>query len=109
MTPPKQRDRELIGRLIEREVESRMSWTRFAQVSEVSRATLYRVKDGDPTITTRTYRKIERALGLPFDSLSSVSAHDFDVLQRMGMDRGLIAWLREQAKTSAPAEDAPST
>lgn len=92
-------DRTLIGRLVEREVESRMSWAKFATVSGVSRATLYRVKDADPVVTERILRRIERGLGLPFDSLVTVGAHDFDQLEAMGMDAGLVEWLRRVATT----------
>lgn len=101
------RDRELIGRLVEREVESRTSWARFAEASNVSRATLYRVKDGDPRITERILRRIERALALPFDSLSAVGAHDFDGLTAMGLDEGLVIWLRQNA--TSPATSAQTT
>lgn len=90
------RDRELIAALVKRGVESRMSWQKFAEVSKVSRATLYRVQDADPRVTERTLRRIERGLGLPYESLSSVGAHDFDVLIEQGMDRGLVQWLQRQ-------------
>lgn len=103
------RDRKLIGLLVEREVEGRMSWTAFSQRANVSRATLYRVKEGDPKVTDRTFRRIEKALGLPFDSLSSVGAHDFDVLQQMGMERGLVTWLMHEARKSSPAKGVPHT
>lgn len=101
------RDRELIGRLVEREVESRTSWARFAEAANVSRATLYRVKDGDPRITERILRRIERALALPFDSLSAVGAHDFDGLTAMGIDEGLVIWLKQNA--TSPATSAQTT
>ena len=92
------RDLTLVGLLVKREVESRMSWQKFAELSGVSRATLYRVQEGDPRITEQTLRKIERGLGLPYESLASVSARDFDVLTEMGMERGLVQWLTRQAE-----------
>lgn len=100
----KVRDRWLIGQLVEREVEATTTWSRFAADSKVSRATLYRVKEGDEKITDRTFRRIERALGLPFDTLSSVGAHDFDVLLEIGVDRSLVEWLR---RTEAASRRAP--
>lgn len=103
------RDLRLVGKLVEREVESRMSWSKFATVSGVSRATLYRVKDGDPKITERILRRIERGLGLPFDSLSAVSAHDFDGLTAMGIDRGLVIWLQQTATSPATSVGNTST
>lgn len=92
------RDLTLVGLLVKREVESRMSWQKFAELSGVSRATLYRVQEGDPRVTEQTLRKIERGLGFPYESLSSVSARDFDVLTEMGMERGLVQWLTRQAE-----------
>ncbi len=104
-----QRDRQLIGKLIEREVESRMSWAAFASLSNVSRATLYRAKDGDPQVTVQTFRRIERALGLPYDTMASVGAHDFDVLVGIGVDKDLVEWLRRTAAGSSSAENALHT
>lgn len=92
------RDLTLVGLLVKREVESRMSWQKFAELSGVSRATLYRVQEGDPRVTEQTLRKIERGLGFPYESLASVSARDFDVLTEMGMERGLVQWLTRQVE-----------
>ena len=94
----KRRDRALIGHLVKKEVESRMSWQRFAEISGVSRATLYRVQNADPRVTEQTLRKIERGLDLPYESLSSVGAHDFDVLIGQGMERGLVQWLQSRSE-----------
>lgn len=94
------RDNALIGLLLKREVESRMSWQKFATLSGLSRATLYRVQAADPSVTEQTLRKVERGLGLPYESLSSVGAHDFDVLIDMGMERGLVRWLEQQVQES---------
>ena len=44
------RDRVLIGQLVKKEVESRMSWEVAAKACSVSRATLYRVRDADPRV-----------------------------------------------------------
>lgn len=96
----KRRDRALIGQLVKKEVESRMSWQRFAELSGVSRATLYRVRDADPRVTEQTLRKIERGLDLPYESLESVGAHDFDVLIGQGMERGLVQWLQSRSESS---------
>ena len=70
-------DRRLVGLFVEREIESRMSWARFSGESKVSRSTLYRVRDADPRITQPIFRKIERALSLPFDTLTAVAVHDW--------------------------------
>ena len=92
------RDRVLIGQLVKKEVESRMSWEVAAKACSVSRATLYRVRDADPRVTEQTLRKIERGLGFPYESLSSVGAHDFDVLIGQGMERGLVQWLQSRSE-----------
>lgn len=94
-------DRRLIGLLVEREVESRMSWSHFADLSGVSRATLYRVKEGDPRVTQRVLRQIERALDLPFDALTSVGVHDWISLRNNGLSEELITWLTRGAGNSS--------
>lgn len=93
-------DRRLIGRLLQREVEIRGSWSKFAGASGVSRATLYRVRDADETVTIRIWRQIEAGLGLPYDSFASVAAHDFDVLRELGVEEGLVRWLEREASKS---------
>lgn len=93
-------DRRLVGRYVEHEVEARTSWSKFAGTSGVSRATLYRVKAGDPKVETSTLRKVERGLGLPFDTLDHVGAHRFDELEAVGMAPSVIAWLRREATTA---------
>lgn len=94
-------DRELIGHFIEREVESRTTWSRFSAESGVSRATLYRLKGGDPKVKQGTLRRIETALSLPFDTLTHVGAHDWDTLSRQGLNGEVIEWLKGMATSSA--------
>lgn len=102
-------DRRLIGLLVEREVESRMNWTDFAEHSGVSRATLHRVKVGDPRVTQRVFRQIERALDLPFDALTAVGVHDWISLEDDGTTQEMITWLKRGAGTTSSAGSASST
>lgn len=90
-------DRPLIGLLVEREVESTTTWSKFSAESGVSRATMHRLKVGDPRIKQQTLRRIERALSLPFDTLTKVGAHDWEGLSRQGLNGEVVEWLKENA------------
>lgn len=101
-------DRDLIGKYLEREVEQRGSWSSFAAESRVSRATLYRMRDADPTVTVAKMRQAERALSLPFDTFQLVAVHDFGGLRELGLAGEVVGWLERQARDSR-ASAAPST
>lgn len=101
-------DRHLIGRTVEREVESRGSWTAFAKDSGVSRATLARVRDADERVSVQIMRQIERALSLPFDTFQAIAVHDFQGLREIGVEEGLVRWV-ERESTVYSASDAPTT
>lgn len=104
-------DRALIAALVEREVESTTTWSRFSAEAGVSRATMHRLKVGDPRVTQRTLRRIEHALSLPFDSLTQVGVHDWDGLSRQGLNGEVIEWLKNKTTQSgsSSATDASST
>lgn len=91
-------DRVLIGRLVDREITATTTWAKFATRVDVSRSTLYRVRDADPTISEGTFRRIERGLSLPSDTFASVAKHDFDVLRAMGLNEELVTWLERQSQ-----------
>jgi hypothetical protein len=107
-------DRELAGRLVQRLVETSTTvptWSALSVAAKVSRSSLYRMRDGDPKVTAQVYRRVETALGLPYESLASVAAHDFDVCRDMGMEEGIVRWLEKQAQCqeSSSATGAPTT
>ena len=92
-------DRRLVGMLVQREIEARTTWSAFAAQTNLSRSTLYRVRDADPRISKGTFLRIERALSYPTDTFDSIAKHDFDVLHAMGIDGETVAWLERQATT----------
>ena len=97
------RDRELIGRIIEREMRRNPalgSWTALERASRVSRSTLYRAKDGDVRVETPTFQRIEAALGLPYDTLATAGAHDFDGMLELGVAPELVTWARKESVKS---------
>ena len=97
------RDRALIGRIIERQMRRHPelgSWTALERASRVSRSTLYRAKDGDPRVETPTFERIEAALGLPYETLATAGAHDFDGLLELGVDPDLVGWIRKESAKS---------
>jgi len=96
---PMTRDRALIGRIIEREMRRNPdlgSWTSLERASRVSRSTLYRARDGDERVETQTFQRIEAALGLPYDTLSTAGVHDFDGMLELGASPELVAWVRKE-------------
>lgn len=105
------RDRALIGRIIEREMRRNPtlgSWTSLERASRVSRSTLYRARDGDPRVETPTFQRIEAALGLPYDTLITAGAHDFDGLLELGVSPDLVTWVRKDVvKSDNPATGVP--
>lgn len=97
------RDRPLIGRIVEREMRRRRdlgSWTALDRATGVSRSTLYRVRDGDPRIETKTLARIEGALGLPYDTLNTAGYHDIDGLIELGVDLDLVQWIKTEVARS---------
>lgn len=102
-------DRALIGQYVSREVESRMSWTDFATQSNVSRATLHRVVQADPRVTIQVFRRIERGLSLPFDTLTTVGVHDWHTLREWGVGEEVLRWLEKKASILSASDAPPST
>lgn len=101
-------DRALIGQFVAREIERRGSWSAFAAHSGLSRATLYRVRDGVPTITFRILRQLEAGLSLPDGSLAAIGAHDWSLLSNM-LTEEMITWLQRRGTETKHAADVPST
>jgi hypothetical protein len=104
-------DRELVGRLIRRQidrdfggnVQELVRATGRGKAREVSRDRIYKAIDGDDSVTIKMWRRIETGLGFPFDSLALVAAHDFDQLEDEGAPADVVAWLRKQAERGSPA------
>jgi transcriptional regulator with XRE-family HTH domain len=99
-------DRALIGRIVDRQIpRNRTIGTTqgLADASGVSRSTIYRViKDADPTVSTRTFARIEAALELPADTLITAGAHDLEGLSDLGgVPSDLIAWIRKDLANSS--------
>ena len=113
MSTRKHLDRALIGKLVEREIVATTTWAKFAIKVDVSRSTLYRVRDADPVVSRGTFARIERGLSLPMGTFDSVGAHDFDVLRSMGLSEELVGWLERQAtpkgSAKSSAKAAPAT
>lgn len=101
-------DRELIAAFLEREIDTRGSWNAFAASSGVSRATLYRIREGNPRVTVAKMRQVEKALSLPFDTFQLVAVHDLGGLRELGLSGELVAWLARRIEGS-PARGARST
>lgn len=110
MTPDTERqyDYRLVADLIEREGARHMTWSQLAERARVGRTTLHRIRQGDPRTAPNTMSRVESALSLPFGTFASVGMHDFDVLAELGVEQGIIEWLRRQATTSS-ATAAPGT
>lgn len=99
-------DRRLVGDLIRRQidrdfggnVEAFRLRTGGTLGRPVSRDRIYRAIKGDETVTIKIWRRVENGLGLPFDALALVAAHDFDQLEDEGAPADVVAWLRRQVR-----------
>jgi transcriptional regulator with XRE-family HTH domain len=92
-------DRALIGRIVSREIprNRRIGTTQgLADASGVSRSTLYRVRDADPTIGMGTFARIEAALDLPPDTLITAGVHDLAGMVELGVAADLVEWVRRE-------------
>jgi transcriptional regulator with XRE-family HTH domain len=98
-------DRELIADVVERQLflhpDLRGNWSALERKSRVSHSTMSRIKRADPRVTPTTFRKIEVALGLPFDTLFTVAIHDIDGLDELGVPDNMAPWLRNLITTAA--------
>lgn len=90
-------DRRLIAEAVEHELFShpdfRGNWSALERESRVSHSTMSRLKRADDRVTVMSFRKIEAALRLPFDTLATVGMHDIDGLRELGVDDRLVTWL----------------
>jgi hypothetical protein len=90
-------DRQLIADAVEHELYShpdfRGNWSALERESRVSHSTMSRLKRADERVTSSSMRKVEAALGLPFDSLATIGAHDMDGLRELGISARLVQWL----------------
>lgn len=102
-------DRRLIGQFLERMVERKHTWSKFAALADVSRASLHRMQTGDPRVTVSTMRKVEEGLSLPFDTFQLVAVHDLGGLRELGIEAGVLEWLGRQIKDSAEADAASAS
>ena len=86
-------DRELVGKFLRRVVAAQSNWTVAAARCKVSRATLYRVRDGNPNVEHSTLRRIETGLRLPYETFSYVGMREYDSLREIGVPEDLVRWL----------------
>jgi hypothetical protein len=96
-------DRALIGRIVERQIPRNPqigTMQGLAVASRVSRSTIYRVTDGDPTVSSSTLARIEAALGLPHDTLITAGAHDLHGLVEIGVPGDVVAWVSKELSKS---------
>lgn len=100
------RKRELIGRLVRREVERQGSVEDAAKAAEMSPSALYQVFNADWTITAAQLRSVEKALGLTDNLLAYILAGDSariaalsDAEIRSGLRCAIVAALNAIAAT----------
>lgn len=91
-------------------VRAAMSWEgltgeRIEAGGRVSRATVDRVKRGDPRVSDNMLRTLGNVLGLPRDFLLYVGAGDIRRIEQSGADHDLIRWTIDLilSSPSAPA------
>jgi hypothetical protein len=93
-------DRDLIGRLIDREIPRHRevgTVQGLVRASGVSRSTLYRaIRDEDPKVDRKTFARIEAGLGLETDTLIHAGNHELDQLVEIGCSADLVAWVRKE-------------
>lgn len=97
-------DRKLIGKAVEREMRRNRaigSWPALDRATGVSRATLYRLRDGDPKITAGTFARVEAGLGMTTDTLLAIGLHDLEELADLGASSELVSWVRKEIEKSA--------
>lgn len=99
-----QLDRSLIADAVEHELyrhpDFRGNWSILERESRVSHSTMSRLKRADERVTTTSMRKVEAALGLPFDSLTTIGTHDVDGLRELGVGAELIRWLTPKVNSA---------
>lgn len=101
-------DRELIAAVVERQLflhpDFRGNWSALERGSKVSHSVMMRMKKADERVSSASFRRLEAALGLPFDTLDTIGKHDLDVLPELGVDPALITWLRPRIHTEGPGK-----
>ena len=100
-------DRALVGKVVKREIERTTTWAAFSKKADISRSTLYRVRDGEENVSFGTLARIENHLGLPYGSLSVIADRNFDRLAALGLSEEMITWIMDQSQTSVAAPNAP--
>jgi hypothetical protein len=89
-------DRNLIADVVERTMRREPTlgtWSALERASNVSHATMHRVKTASPKVSVGTFQRIEGALDLPSDTLVTVGAHDIEGLRELGAPDDLIQWV----------------
>lgn len=72
---------------------------RVAELAGLSRSTIYNVRSGDPTVTTRTLGALEGVLGLPTRFLEMVIAGDIERIRRLpNRDQDPVRGLSEELR-----------
>ena len=96
--------------VVERELflhpDLRGNWSALERESRVSHSVMMRMKRAEERVSAASFRKIEAALGLPFDSLATAGKHDIEGLRELGVPAALITWLRPRVKTGGNGEKA---
>lgn len=99
-------DRKLIADAVEHELythpDFRGNWSALERESRVSHSTMSRLKRGDERVQSGSMRKIEAALGLPFDTLATIGVHDLDGLRELGVSDALVRWLTPRVAATPP-------
>jgi hypothetical protein len=93
-------DRELIGKVIEREVARTTKYAVLAVKIDLSVSTLYRARDGWSQTSPSTLSKIERGLELPYGTFALIGDRNPDGLRSLGVSEELIAWIKHEMNTT---------
>lgn len=102
-------DHSLVGDFIAYEQQYHLKdTTDFANQLRVSRSTVYRLYDGDPSIKAATYRKAEALLDLPEYTLDLVREQDLGALNLSGLEERPMRWLSQRLGGKAAAPGARS-
>lgn len=90
-------DHKLVGALINRAQEIEYpSLSAFHRDLKVSRATAYRLINGDPRVKAATLRRAEHLLGFGHGLLDAVREHDTTRIAQCDLRDDLRAWLLDQ-------------
>lgn len=90
-------DRDLLAQFLTREVARYGSWSEMIRATKTPRATLYRMKAGDPTVKRVKWLQLGAALGLPMDAIDAIALRDCETARELGLPDDLILWMGRQS------------